>query len=163
MKINIELIFFVLVNFILVGCKSIISRKYKFQTNSYYEIKDRYIDNSLPDSIAIIEGNVFVVFIRSTDEIGKVSIDTAYTCGGSVYDRYNKSYDNFIGCKYGLKLPIQNTELIFKDFCTLTGPYLTEPIILNKQEKIVLDVVIRVEKDIYDYNRDEPILMREMK
>ena len=148
---------------VTIGCKSGLYKKNKYQSNSYYEIKDRYIDNSLPDSIAIIEGNVFVIFVRPSNDIERAIRDTSYTCGGQVWDGEKYGTNYYEGKKYNLELPIRKTALLFHDFCTMSGVYLTDSINLHKRERIILDVMIYDERNIHVYNRQNPMLMHERK
>ena len=161
MKIVIKLSILAVVVFF--GCNSGFYKIIENKTNSYYHIKNRFIDESVPDSIAIIEGNVSVIVIISKDD--SIYRYPMYNCAGQVYSEFKYGTDYFEGEKYYLKLPLKKTRLFFQDFCSQNGIYSTKPFKLHKQERIILDVMIYDERQDMNniINRDEPILMREMK
>ncbi|MEZ4909219.1 MAG: hypothetical protein R2771_16610 [Saprospiraceae bacterium] len=59
------------------GCKIFSNNISEYQTESYFQIKNRYIDPTLPGSIVIVEGNVFVIE-------GNPFKDTIIDCDGQI-------------------------------------------------------------------------------
>lgn len=113
-----------------ISCKTPQEAKLEDETNCYYTIKNRVIDKSLSDSMAMI-----CCMVNFTGLDG----ETIYTEGEVYYNSINTLGLYEVGEKYIFKIPAKKTVLYIGNFQALQY-YRTDTLFLKSQEKIELNI-----------------------